>query len=72
MDRYCLNCGYDLSATPIEDFGIGCCPECGRGFEDDNPYTYSTEPLPPSRVWVILAVIGALVGFAVVSQLWPF
>jgi hypothetical protein len=35
--RLCINCGYDLQALPEPR-----CPECGRGFDPDDPTTYRT------------------------------
>jgi hypothetical protein len=57
---YCLNCAYDVSATPVEEFGIGCCPECGRGFEEGDPYSYSTRPKRGLSLWTVAALVGAL------------
>lgn len=43
--RYCTDCMYDLSAA-----GSGTlCPECGRGFDPDNPATFLKEPTPHWR-----------------------
>lgn len=50
VEKHCLNCGYDLRGLPEPR-----CPECGRGFDPDDPRTYfigrrpwwyRPEPLP--------------------------
>lgn len=38
---YCLGCYYDLRGLPEPR-----CPECGRGFDPDDPKTYSDTPRP--------------------------
>lgn len=48
--QQCLDCGYDLRGLPEPR-----CPECGRGFNPDDPATYRStlqrEPLSNTRLW---------------------
>lgn len=30
--RLCLQCGYELTRTPVDEAGWGVCSECGRAF----------------------------------------
>lgn len=39
--RYCLKCRYSLTGLVVHR-----CPECGRGFDPDNSYTYALTPKP--------------------------
>jgi hypothetical protein len=36
----CLTCGYDLRGLPEPR-----CPECGRGFDPDDPATFATDEM---------------------------
>ena len=41
--RYCRTCGYDLRGTVAAPLR---CPECGRGFDPDDPQSFRLLPLP--------------------------
>jgi len=38
--RYCRDCGYDLYGLEASH-----CPECGRGFDPDEPATFAASQL---------------------------
>jgi hypothetical protein len=69
MGRYCRNCGYDLSATPIDDIGLGVSPECGCCFEDGNPYSYASEPHSGVSVWSIIVFVAVVVAMCAIASL---
>lgn len=75
---YCLGCSYSLHGLTESR-----CPECGRGFDLDDPRTYRLEPLskmaaywffPPGRrsTWfpLILAII-AIISNAIPEGFFP-
>ena len=60
--KRCLDCGYILDHLPESR-----CPECGRGFDPDDPKTYFTS-LRSGRKYVWLAIAGwMVVGSALVG-----
>ncbi len=56
LDRFCRDCGHALAGlrSPI-------CPECGRGFDPDDPRTTVDSPKPWRRT--IAALVRPLVVF---------
>ena len=61
--KRCLGCGYILDGLPEPR-----CPECGRGFDPDDPKTYFTS-LRSGRRYVWLAIAGWMVGGAALVAL---
>src|SRR4051812_37187714 len=65
----CLRCGYILQGLAPGDHP---CPECGLGFNLDNPFTYSTKPLFIRwRFWLpglLLSIGGGLIVWILLFQ----
>ena len=67
--RYCRGCLYDLRGMPTNSQGTSACPECGRGFDPNNPKTTLSRPM---KTWrrVILRPPWVLTGLTVLLGLW--
>ena len=53
---HCKSCEY-----PLEYLTVNRCPECGREFDPDNPWTYGPEVHPPVKPSALLLLIPAMI-----------
>jgi hypothetical protein len=60
--KRCLGCGYILDGLPEPR-----CPECGRGFDPDDPETFSHVALPKNRYAIALAALLMALMSAIMS-----
>jgi hypothetical protein len=61
LTRLCLGCGCDLRGLPENR-----CPECGWGFDPDNPDTYAMDGARSGRRFLWLALAGSsLTGMSI-------
>ena len=65
--RWCLRCQYPLNAVTDNR-----CPECGKGFDPDDPATFITDPvgrkLNKYAPWIFVGAIALLAIVDIVSQ----